>query len=164
MSDSIARSTGAVYRRAWRQVLYAALVLLGSWIGQYWGIVGVAWGALAALTINFLTMAELSLSVAGIPWATFWRAHVPAVWLTLGSFPIVWASASLLRQWSLPPLATLGLTAIVAGAVVLVLSVRAPNLFLGPDGRWILEAFRRFLPRRVVAPAAAGGIGIEEST
>ena len=47
MSDSIARSTGAVYRRAWRQVIYAALVVVGAWVGQHWGIAGVAWGALA---------------------------------------------------------------------------------------------------------------------
>ena len=164
MSDSIARSTGAVYRRAWRQVLYAALVLLGAWIGQHWGISGVAWGALAALTINFLAMAELSLSVAGITWATFWRAHVPAVWLTIASFPIVFASTALLRHWSLPPLVILGVVAIVACAAVVVLCVRAPNRFLGPDGRWVLEALRGFLPRRGVEPAVAGRMGIGETT
>ncbi|HEV8176828.1 MAG TPA: lipopolysaccharide biosynthesis protein, partial [Gemmatimonadales bacterium] len=40
MSDSICRATGAVYRRAWRQVVYAVLVLGGSWIGSHWGVTG----------------------------------------------------------------------------------------------------------------------------
>ncbi|HJQ65320.1 MAG TPA: lipopolysaccharide biosynthesis protein, partial [Gemmatimonadales bacterium] len=102
MSDSIARSTGAVYRRAWRQILYAGLVVLGAWIGQHWGVTGVAWGALAALTVNFLLMAELSLDVARITWGEFWTAHRPAVLLTVCSFPVVWGAALLTRQIDLP--------------------------------------------------------------
>jgi len=162
VSDSLARSTGAVYRRAWRQILYAALVLLGAWIGQRWGIAGVAWGALAALTVNFLLMAELSLSVAHSNWATFWQAHVPAIRLTIASFPIVWAAAALLRHWSLPPLVVLGVTAGAGGAAALALCVRAPGLFLGPDGLWMLEALRGFLPQRLRGgrpPRAAEPIG-----
>jgi PST family polysaccharide transporter len=149
VSDSLARSTGAVYRRAWRQILYASLVVLGAWIGQHWGVAGVAWGALAALTVNFLMMAELSLSVADIDWATFWRAHVPAVRMTMASLPIVGGTAALLRHWSLPPLAILVVTAVVAGAAVLALCNRAPGLFLGADGLWVLEALRGFLPQRL---------------
>ncbi len=151
MSDSLARSTGAVYRRAWRQILYAALVVLGAWLGQHWGIVGVAWGALAALTVNFFLMAELSLSVAGMTWSTFWSAHVPAVRLTLASFPVVWVTAAALRHWGAPSLAVLAVAAAAAGATMLALCAWAPALFLGPDGRWVLDALRRFLPQRLGA-------------
>ena len=61
ISDSIARSTGAVYRRAWRQVYYALFVVIGAWIGQHWGIAGVAWGTFVAPTFNFFLdgLAEL---------------------------------------------------------------------------------------------------------
>src|SRR2546430_549365 len=52
MSDALARGTGAVYRRAWRQILYAALVLVGAWIGKQWGMAGVAGGGLGALAIH----------------------------------------------------------------------------------------------------------------
>jgi len=149
MSDSLARSTGAVYRRAWRQILYAALVVLGAWIGQHWGIAGVAWGALAALAVNFFVMAELSLSVTGMTWAAFWHAHLPAVRLTLASFPIVWVATLALRHFALPPLVVLGCAAAVAAASTLVLWLRSPQLFLGPDGLWILEALRGVLPRRL---------------
>src|SRR2546426_9124427 len=42
MGDSLTRATGAVYRRAWRQMLYAALVVGGAVVGKHWGIEGVA--------------------------------------------------------------------------------------------------------------------------
>jgi O-antigen/teichoic acid export membrane protein len=158
MSDSLARSTGVVYQRAWRQVLYAGLVILGAWIGQHWGIAGVAWGAMTALSINFFVMAQLSLRVAQISWLTFWRAHLPAVCLTLASFPVVMAVATLLRELHLAPSAVLGGTAATGLVVAVVLCLRVPDVFLGPDGRWILEKLRSFLPatyRRSHAGAGA---------
>ena len=79
LSDSISRATGAVYRRAWRQAVYAGLVLSGAWTGQHWGVIGVAVGVFAALAVNFILMAELSLRIARLSWREFWRAHVPAL-------------------------------------------------------------------------------------
>ena len=60
MGDSLARATGAVYRRAWRQGIYAAFVLVGAYVGKHWGISGVVIGVLCALTTNFILMAHLS--------------------------------------------------------------------------------------------------------
>ncbi len=79
MSDSLARATGAVYRRAWRQMLYAALVLSGAWIGALYGIAGVAIGVAVALTINFVLMAHLSLNITGLTWEAFAKAHLHGV-------------------------------------------------------------------------------------
>jgi PST family polysaccharide transporter len=149
VSDSIARSTGVVYRRAWRQILYAGLVVFGAWLGQHWGISGVAWGALAALTVNFALMADLSLEVAKITWGDFWNAHRPAVLLTLASFPPVWAVTAGARAVGLPALAVL----ILVGSVLLLvcggLVWRAPPRFLGPDGQWMLKTMRSFGSRPV---------------
>src|SRR5699024_8902203 len=60
ISDSIARATGAVYKRAWRQVIYAIVVATGAWIGQHWGIEGVVIGVLIAIGINYFLMTNLS--------------------------------------------------------------------------------------------------------
>ncbi|HKE92409.1 MAG TPA: lipopolysaccharide biosynthesis protein [Gemmatimonadales bacterium] len=145
MSDSISRSTGAVYRRAWRQLIYGGLVVLGAWIGTHWGIVGVSWGALAALSVNFFLMAALGQQVAGLKWSTFWKAHQPAVLLTLVSFPLVFAVTTALRRFQLPALVTL----LVGGAVLVgscALSIwRLPGVFLGPDGQWMADTMRNFL-------------------
>ncbi len=148
MSDSIARSTGAVYRRAWRQILYAGLVVLGAWIGQRWGVSGVALGSLAALTINFFLMAGLSLDVAHISWRDFAAAHRPAVLLTLCSFPVALGAAVVARGVAAPAVVVL----IAAGLAQLLLCGwliwRYPEVFLGKDGQWMMDTLGGFLRGR----------------
>ncbi len=159
MSDSISRSTGAVYRRAWRQVIYGGLVVLGAWIGTRWGIVGVSWGALSALTVNFFLMAALGQQVAGLTWWEFWVAHRPAVFLTLASFPFVWASAVGLRHVGAPAVVTL----VAAGALLITICGlaiwRLPRVFLGADGQWMADTmlgFVRKLRRTEGGPKLSG--------
>jgi len=152
MSDSITRSTGAVYRRAWRQFAYAGLVLLGAWIGQHWGMAGVAWGTLAALTVNFVLMAELGLDVGHVTWGEFWTAHRPAVLLTAVTFPPVFAVTTLLRHFELAPVLTVVIVAVSAGAIGLGLILSAPATFLGADGQWMLGTLRTYLRRLRPAP------------
>lgn len=166
MSDSITRSTGAVYRRAWRQALYAVLVVGGAWIGQHWGITGVAWGTLAALTVNFLMMAQLGLDVGHLSWGAFWRAHEPAVYLTLACAPVIWGSTTLMRHWGLPPVAIVIAVSLLAAGTGLVLVLRSPGVFLGTDGQWMLETMRTFIrklrPARVPVAAAQGPAPVVE--
>jgi O-antigen/teichoic acid export membrane protein len=154
MSDSITRSTGAVYRRAWRQFAYAGLVLVGAWIGQHWGITGVAWGTLAALTVNFVLMAELGLDVGHVTWSEFWAAHRPAVLLTAATFPPVFAMTTLLRHFDPSPVVTVLVIASCALAIGLGLILVAPATFLGADGQWMLGTLRTFLRRLRPAPVA----------
>jgi PST family polysaccharide transporter len=158
MSDSITRSTGAVYRRAWRQGAYAALVLCGAWIGQHWGLAGVAWGTLAALTVNFVLMADLGIEVSHLSWRDFWNAHRPAVLLTGLSFLPILGLTLLLRHWGLPPLVVVLGVSLLAAAIGLSLLLLSPDTFLGPDGRWMFETMRSFLRRFTgsAAPQVAG--------
>jgi PST family polysaccharide transporter len=145
MSDSISRSTGAVYNRAWRQIIYAGLVAVGALIGARWGIVGVAWGAVSALTVNFFLMASLGLRVAGLTWLDFWGAHRPAVMLTLASFPFVWATALGLREVESPAIVTLGAAGVVLVLVCGLLIWRLPRIFLGADGQWMADTMLGFV-------------------
>ena len=147
LGDSLVRATGAVYRRAWRQAVFAALVIVGSLIGQRWGIAGVAGGAMFALSINFVLMAQLSVSMAEMPWRDFWGAHLPALLVAAASAPITWAMATALRHQGLPPLVVLSGAGGLALAVALVLIWRFPRLFLGRDVRWMLDALRGMVPR-----------------
>jgi PST family polysaccharide transporter len=153
MADSLVRATGAVYRRAWRQILYAALVIAGAWVGQRWGIVGVAWGVLLALTVNFLFMAQLSLSESTMPWSDFWRAHVPAILITLASSPLVWIGATALRHWGAPPVVTAGAGLLIMVGCTLLLMFLAPARFLGADGQWMVGTMRSFV-QKVKRPAS----------
>src|SRR5690606_444762 len=97
MSDSVSRATGAVYRRAWRQVVYAVLVICGALVGQRWGIPGVAIAVVVALGANFMLMAHLSLSVTGLSWREFAAVHLPPAALAATCAPVVWGTAEALR-------------------------------------------------------------------
>jgi len=84
LSDSLARATGAVYRRAWRQGAYAAAVVSGAFIGHWWAFAAPAFGVLAAVVVNFLLMAHLALQLVDMSWRTFATAHAPALVLSAG--------------------------------------------------------------------------------
>ena len=153
IADSLTRATGSVYRRAWRQILYAGLVVGSAWIGQHWGITAVALGVLFAIITNFLFMAHLSLSDTRTTWGELWRAHVPALLIALVAGPLVWGTATALRHWTLPPLVVLIAGGLVMLGVALLLALVAPATFLGADGQWMVGTLRDFM-RKVIRPAA----------
>jgi PST family polysaccharide transporter len=158
MSDSLSRATGSVYRRAWRQVVYATLVIVGAWIGHFWGVTGVAAAVSLALVVNFVSMAQLSLSVCGLTWGRFLRAHGPAFALAVICGLVAWGSVSLLRQAGLPAVVRL----VVAGSLSVLTGLGLlryrPEQFLGPEGTWMLQTLRAYVTRRfAVAPVAEQG-------
>jgi len=155
MSDSLARSTGAVYRRAWRQIVYAALVIGGAWVGGAWGLAGVSWGVLAAVTVNFLLMAHLSLEVAEMRWRDFAGAHLPSMALAAVVTPAVWAAATALRHWEASPSVIVIVAAVITALTPLLLVWSAPSAFLGADGQWMLGALRKFVKARGPGGSAA---------
>jgi O-antigen/teichoic acid export membrane protein len=156
MSDSLSRATGRVYRRAWRQWLYAALVFLGAWVGLHWGVTGVAVGVLGALFTNYLLMTQLSLSVIQISWARFTQVQVPALRLTLVIAVVTAATTAGARHFGLPPFVGLVAgSAAAAGTAVLMVSL-APTLALGQYGMRIRDTLRSYLLDRL-RPARARG-------
>jgi PST family polysaccharide transporter len=154
LSDSLARSAGMVYRRARRQIVYAGLVIGGAYVGQHWGITGVAVGVLVALAANFLLMAQLSLEVSRLKWSTFWAAHTPSFILAGVCGIVAWSVAVSLREWSVGSLGVLLLSSGAALLSGLGLVWRFPERCLGPDGIWTAEALLAFVSRRDGSSAA----------
>lgn len=65
ISTSLTRATGAVYRAAWRQWLYAAEVVVLCSVGaRLWGTDGVAIGASVAILAHYLVMLRFSARVS----------------------------------------------------------------------------------------------------
>ncbi len=143
MDHSIARATGAVYKRAWRQGIYAAFVLGGAWIGQHWGVSGVAIGVLVALVVNFLLMVHLSLSLTSMTWKRFSTIYLSSLLVAVFTLMEVWAIATILRSFALPAIVVLVLSLALTGVILLVQFYFAPRLFLGADGIWMLQTLVR---------------------
>lgn len=149
ISDSLAKASGSVYRRAWRQALYAAAVVAGAVVGARYGVAGVAAGVLGAIALNFLLMAHLSLAVTRMSWGEFLLAHREGVLLAAVVGPATWLTLALTRPaLSGLPLLVLAAAGGVAGAVALVLVRLLPSWFLGPDLARVLRQILAALPAR----------------
>jgi PST family polysaccharide transporter len=109
----------------------------------------VAVGVAGALAINFLLMAQLSLKISGMRWGEFIEAHVPALKLSAVSGLAAWSMIILLRHWHLPAAVRFGIAGALGLLVVAVLSWRLPHVFLGGDGRWMMDFLRAYLSKRL---------------
>lgn len=137
---SLARSTGAVYRRAWRHCVYALCVIGGAYFGSKWGLVGVSIGVVCAITVNFILMAQLSLHLTHLRLRNFLAAHAPAFPLTVVVGLQTWWLVNLLRSQQMSALYTLLTSALALGLTVSMLGVISKQIFIGKDGSWILES------------------------
>ncbi len=124
ISTSLTRATGAVYRAAWRQWLYAAEVVVFCSVGAYHaGVDGVAIGASAAIVVHFLVMLRFSARVsAGLERhvLAMYLKHVPAAVAAVLATAGVAAAVRPLGSDALT-LAAGALAAGLAAAVVLLL-------------------------------------------
>jgi len=147
LNDTVSRATGAVYNRAWRQAVYAVSVVLGAWVGHFFGITGVAIGTLVAILINFLMMTQLSLKLVNLTWSSvlkvYYQVAVLAVFVALES----WIIAVLLRGAHLPPIAIVLLSSSIIMLTVLGLARFAPKWTFGEDGVWMFDQVKQTFTR-----------------
>jgi PST family polysaccharide transporter len=144
MSDSLTRAKGAVYNRAWRQVIYAGLVFGGAVVGQKWGINGVAVGVLVAVTINFLLMAQMSLTLLNESWWDFIKAHGNAALLATCAGLVTYPTVAVLRDMDLSAYATLAIMGLILGVFLLLVIRFAAGSFLGKEGIWMLGFLKSY--------------------
>lgn len=150
VSDSLTRAVGAVYRRAWRQWLYASLVIGGAVVGQRWGIAGIAAGVVCALFVNFVFMAHLSTRLVALRWADFLAAHGAGIRLSAAVGLPTYAAATAARAvWSGHPIPVLAVSLAAAGLVCGLLLWLVPAWSLGADGRWLWDRVARLLSQRI---------------
>ena len=149
ISDTIVRATGAVYARAWRQVVFAMAVVLGALVGQNWGLAGVATGVVFALALNFLMMAQLSLRLSGMLWRAFGQLHVAGLVLAMILGASSLAAATWLRDAGVGPIWVVSGASLVAVLLFPVLVGLRPKLFLGPDRVHLLRMLARVVPVRM---------------
>jgi PST family polysaccharide transporter len=145
LSASLARATGAVYQRAWRQIVYAVLVLTGSYIGQFWGIQGVAFGVAFALIINFLMMAHLSLRLTNLSWSDMVIAHKNGIVIGLIAGIVSCAVAFLCRTYHIPDFLTLIIVGVGAGISLFLTFIYSPSLIFSEG---IRELYAKLVIKR----------------
>ena len=137
------KATGAVYASAWRQAIFAPLVLVGAWVGSKWGLTGVAVGVVLANFVAQYMALQLSVGQTGLPWPALLRAHTNGILVATVCLAAGWPTVTALHAWGLPDAVVLFATGAVILAAALIVCALWPALFLGDDGRWAVSLVRR---------------------
>ena len=160
ITDVCVKAAGAVYSRALIQGVYAVLVVAAAFIGQHWGIGGVAVAVSIAMGINWLMMAGLGRKVTGLSWTRFASAQAPGLALAVLVGGAVALTVQGTRSAHLGGLAVL----VVAGLTTAVIAVGVwrlqPERLLGPHGMWastMAEDLVRQAPQRFRRRGSPGG-------
>ena len=163
VSDSLTRALGAVYRRAWREWMYATLVIGGAIIGQNWGLPGVAAAVLFALLANYLLTAQLGTHLVPLRWIDYFGAHAPGVRLALVvAIPAVVIATITRTVFHLPSPIVLGATLLGTALVAMPVVLISANWLLGPDGTWLMREGFAFLLRTRQKGADGSGEGLPQ--
>lgn len=155
ISDTLVRATGAVYKRAWRQLIYATMVVLGSYIGQFWGLYGVACGVVFALITNFLMMAHLSIKLTGINWLNMVKAHGHGILIGLTSGITTYFLLTFCRQHLESSLLILIITSLGIGVQLVITTWCFPAIFIGEDQKALLNRLLKGRLKRTPASQKA---------
>jgi O-antigen/teichoic acid export membrane protein len=149
INGSLAKARGEVYELARLKIFYAVTILLGAWVGHFWGLSGVAAAVVLALGLHFFLLLRLSLQQLEIPWSTFLLVYKPALYSSALIGLAVGLVIQLLRFWHVAPILIL----FIAGTLflgILGLSIWfVPKWFSTPYLVWwlqiIAETLHRFL-------------------
>ena len=142
ISDSLARATGTVYKRAWRQAVYAGAVVSGALAGAPFGLPWVAFGVLLAIVVNYLLMADLSIRTIGVGWRDFFACQSRGVLLSMLTLAVSLPTAHVLRTTTHEHVLTILGTSLAAVLALLLAALFAPQKVLGPELRWLRDVVR----------------------
>ena len=78
-SGAVVKATGKVYREAWRQLIFAIILIAGALIGYKYGIEGVGVAVVISALWFYLSMAHLTMKITHITWIEFFKAQIPGV-------------------------------------------------------------------------------------
>lgn len=147
ISDAFAHAVGEVYQPALRKAIFAAIIIVGSLIGQFWGITGVSTAVTLAMILDCVLVVELGLRLTHTPHKEYVHNMLPGIYMGGLVLLIGWPFASLLRTlfegsfWIL--LMSVLATGILLGSIIIL----TPAV-LGTSGLWFADAVVGMLPQR----------------
>jgi O-antigen/teichoic acid export membrane protein len=147
ISDAFVHATGEVYKPAIRKAVFIVLVVLGSWVGQHWGIIGVAVAVTLAMIIDCFLVLDLGLRFTGLRARDYLLGMLPGAHMS-GLVLLLCLPLTLwLRSMIDSPLVVLLITLFVTGSILFGLVLAAPAI-LGKNGVWFVNQALGMLPQR----------------
>ena len=145
--------------RAWRQGLYAVLVLGGTLFGLRWGLHGVALGVLAALVVHYAVSNHLSMKLTQTRLNELVQAIFPAARLAIVTYAVTAGVALLAKRLEIEALPTVAMAAGATVAVWTAMMWPSPRYTLGEDGLAAARSLRRFVRESLSSTASPSNGG-----
>lgn len=101
VTESLAVAFGRSKSAAWRQGLYAGLMIAGSYVGVSYGVIGVALGASIALACFYISSTFYAARLVRASLGEVCLPHVRAVFLFLGVLILDWAIVTSASKYGL---------------------------------------------------------------
>lgn len=152
VGDSIILATGRVGKSAKRQALYAAIVLIGSLLGQTWGVVGVAWAITITLFIHYLSISIVAIRMIKLPFRRFLSLHVSGFVVASIIGSLLWVLQKILMRYEVGNFFVLFISTLLFLVLAIILFGLFPRLF-GSEGKWLFEIMMTHLKK--ASPVAA---------
>jgi len=149
IGQAVAQAMGAVNALALQETVYATAVIVGSLVGQQWGIIGVAFGVLIAVTINYIFASVLAMKLTGLRWCEFLAAHIIGLKIGFVAGVFAWLINIGCMNYKAPIELPLFIIAVSSTISILIIFVWFPGL-MGPDIQLAFSMVKRRLKRRNV--------------
>lgn len=151
ISDSLAKAKGAVYYRAVVKWIYTGMIFLFAYIGQFYGLQGVAAGVSFAILLNYVFMTILAVKLTKIKTSRLIEAHLGGFSVAL-VFWLLSIPFGEFVQSTFSHFITQLILFIAMFIVVFITSILiAPRLIIGPDGKEMLNSAKLFLRKKIKA-------------
>lgn len=129
MSDSLVRAKGAVYNSAVRKAIYAFVVMVGSWVGHFWGLSGIAIGITVSILINYVLMSNLAHCLLNTNYKEHLSSILPSATIGLITALLSIPLAYCFRHMGVHPYVVLFITGFMTCSILLILVMSVPRLF-----------------------------------
>lgn len=150
MSDALARAKGLVFQVAGRHIAYAFAVLLGSLIGQYYGLAGIAVGVAVAFIFHFFLMTQLTLKILpNLSWWVILRLFKPALFISFLLNANIFLITEIMRWLALPSIVIVGISTLCFLLLLGGLIRYLPPSYWGKEGIWIIQMVGKNLSEKI---------------
>lgn len=145
LSDTLVRAMGAVYASAKRKAIFAFIMIFGSWIGHYWGIIGVAIAVNVAVIINCALMTQLSIKLVKGDVRNYFSGFKHSY--MIGGILFLFSSlfAGFLRLHTDSAVVILFAT-IICSSIFLIVTILLFPKILGKPGQWLVRQVLEISP------------------
>ena len=142
-AGAVAKATGKVYEEAWRQLIFAIILIVGALIGIKYGIEGVGFAVVISSLWFYLSMAHLTIRIVNITWNEFLKVQIPGILVF-----ILITIVNLITLYSLNHFLSLEMYLlkllilfVISSLALLVLLKTLPVRLIGDDGRNLITLY-----------------------